>query len=102
MLNLLCLLACTWDSMIIGSARGHKPGREARMALCCCALQTCFAPGKAVCLQYRSIRVPTGYRALYTRCHCSDELSAYHWGVVGVSVCTVLKTLSVVYGIMPI
>src|SRR5438874_2157336 len=56
MLNLLCMLACLWDSMIMGSARGHKPAREARMALCCCALQTCFAPCKAVCLQYRSIR----------------------------------------------
>ena len=59
-------------------------------------------PCKAVCLQYRSIRVPTGSHALYTRSYCGDELSAHHWGIVGVGVHTIRRTLSVIYGIMPI
>jgi hypothetical protein len=31
MLNRLCMLACTWGSMIMGSARSHKPTEEERM-----------------------------------------------------------------------
>src|SRR5262249_36786138 len=98
MLNLLCMLACTWGSMIMGSARSHKPTREARTALYGGSLPTCFAPCKAVCLQYRSIRAPTGCHALYTRSYCGDGLSAHHWGVVSVSVRTIRRTWSVVYG----
>jgi hypothetical protein len=34
MLNLLYMLACTWGSMIMGSARSHKPSKEEQTALC--------------------------------------------------------------------
>ena len=44
------------------------------MTLCWGSLQTCFAPYKAVCLQYRSIRAPTGGHALYIRSYHGDGL----------------------------
>src|SRR5215831_10541670 len=87
--------------MIIGAARSHKPARAERWlsaeVLCQLALPRVrqYACSTAA-NEYRPVIMPFTPEATVA------TGSLHTGGVVGVSVCTVLKTLSVVYGIMPI
>src|SRR5215475_13151979 len=88
--------------MIMGSACSHKPTKEGWRLGAAVPCQLASPRVRQYALQYRSIRVPTGCHALYTRSYRGEGLSAHHWGAVGVSVRTVRRTLSVVYNIIPI